>query len=134
YCTLYGDTVGGLAPIKDLYKTKVFELARWRNRQGKVVIPEGVIQRAPTAELRHGQLDTDSLPPYDVLDQILQKYREEGYSASEIVAEGAEPEVVAKVIALVDGGEYKRRQGAVGIKLTSYTFRVDDQLPLTSRF
>lgn len=134
YCTLYGDTVGGLAPIKDLYKTKVFELARWRNRQGKVVIPEGVIQRAPTAELRHGQLDTDSLPPYDVLDQILQKYLEEGYSASEIVAEGAEPEVVAKVIALVDGGEYKRRQGAAGIKLTSYTFGVDDQLPLTSRF
>lgn len=133
YSTLYGDTVGGFAPIKDLYKTRVYELARWRNRQGQV-IPESVIQRAPTAELRHGQLDTDSLPAYEVLDPILEKYLEGGYSARELVEEGVDPEIVARVTRLVDDGEYKRRQEPPGIKLTPYTFGVDDQFPMTSRF
>lgn len=133
YSTLYGDMAGGLAPLKDLYKTLVFELARWRNRQGQV-IPESTISRPPTAELRPDQLDTDSLPAYELLDPILRGYLEEGRSARDLIAKGAEPDLVARVIGLVDRGEYKRRQGPPGIKITSYTFGIDDQMPMTSRF
>jgi NAD+ synthase (glutamine-hydrolysing) len=133
YSTLYGDMAGGLAPLKDVYKTVVFRLARWRNTQGEV-IPHSTIERPPTAELRPAQLDTDSLPPYEVLDRILARYLEERWSAAKITAEGAEPAVVRRVLGLVDRSEYKRRQAPPGLKITSYAFGIDDQMPLTSRF
>lgn len=133
YSTLYGDMAGGLAPLRDVYKTLVFELARWRNRQGRV-IPESTISRAPTAELRPDQLDTDSLPDYDILDPVLRRYLEEGRGAEELIAAGADPDLVARVIGLVGRGEFKRRQGPPGIKITPYTFGIDDRMPMTSRF
>lgn len=133
YTTLYGDMAGGLAPLKDVYKTVVFSLARWRNTQGEV-IPHSTIERPPTAELRPAQLDTDSLPPYEVLDRILARYLEERWSAAQIIAEGTEPELVRRVLGLVDRSEYKRRQAPPGLKITSYAFGIDDQMPLTSRF
>lgn len=133
YSTLYGDMAGGLAPLKDVYKTVVFSLARWRNALGEV-IPHSTIERPPTAELRPAQLDTDSLPPYEILDRILELYLEERWSAGQIIAAGAEPEVVRRILGLVDRGEYKRRQAPPGLKITSYAFGIDDQMPLTSRF
>jgi NAD+ synthase (glutamine-hydrolysing) len=133
YSTLYGDMAGGLAPLKDLYKTLVFDLARWRNTQAPV-IPVSTIERPPTAELRPDQLDTDSLPGYDLLDTILKQYLEEGRSARQIIAGGADPAMVQRLIGLVSRGEYKRRQAAPGIKITAYTFGVDDRMPMTSRF
>jgi NAD+ synthase (glutamine-hydrolysing) len=133
YSTLYGDSAGGLAPLKDLYKTLVFRLARWRNEQGQV-IPRSTIERPPTAELRPEQLDTDSLPPYDLLDMILGRYLEGGWSAAQLVAAGAEEGVVQRVLGLVDRGEYKRRQTPPALKVTPYTFGVDDMMPMTSRF
>ncbi len=133
YSTLYGDMAGGLAPLKDVPKTLVFELARWRNAQGHV-IPISTIERPPTAELRPDQLDTDSLPPYEILDPILERYLEGGESARQIVAGGADQAVVDRVLGLVHRGEYKRRQAAPGIKISGYTFGVDDRMPMTSRF
>lgn len=132
YSTLYGDMAGGLAPLRDLYKSLVFELAHWRNREG-VVIPESTILRPPTAELRPDQLDTDSLPDYAVLDPILERYLEERWSAEELIEEGADPDMVERVIRLVIGGEYKRRQGPPGLKVTGYAFGVDDLMPMTVR-
>lgn len=134
YATLYGDMAGGFAVIKDVPKTLVFALATWRNEQGGEVIPAATIQKPPSAELRPDQVDTDSLPPYDVLDPILKAYVEDDRSAAEIVAGGADPDLVARVIRMVDLNEYKRRQAAPGIKITARAFGRDRRLPITNRF
>ena len=134
YSTLYGDMVGGFAPLRDLSKTWVYRLCRWRNRsEGREVIPQETIDRPPTAELRPGQLDTDSLPPYDVLDAILEGYVERGLEPGDIVDQGHPERVVAEVIRMVDRAEYKRRQGPVGIKITPRAFGRDRRMPITSR-
>jgi NAD+ synthase (glutamine-hydrolysing) len=133
YATLYGDMAGGFAVLKDVPKTLVWELSRWRNRAGEV-IPEAVIARAPTAELRPGQLDTDALPPYEVLDPILAALVEQDRSIEEIAAEGFDPAAVRRVADLVDRAEYKRRQAAPGIKITERAFGRDRRLPITNRY
>ncbi|QQT58284.1 NAD+ synthase [Acinetobacter johnsonii] len=131
YCTLYGDMVGGFAVLKDVYKTIVFELAKYRNSiSDKPVIPERVITRPPSAELRPDQKDQDSLPPYDVLDAILYAYIEEDMSQDDIIARGFDAEVVAKVIRLVDFNEYKRRQGAIGPRISSRAFSRERRYPI----
>jgi NAD+ synthase (glutamine-hydrolysing) len=133
YATLYGDMAGGFAVIKDVPKTLVYRLAGWRNaRAGRAVIPRGVLERAPTAELRENQTDQDTLPPYEVLDPILKLYVEDDRSAEEIVAQGFDPETVARVIAMVDHSEYKRRQAPPGIKITPKAFGKDRRLPITN--
>src|SRR5690606_7404580 len=133
YSTLYGDMCGGFAPIKDCYKTQVYALARWRNRQGDgEVIPERVITRPPTAELRDGQLDQDSLPPYAELDAILHRFIELEQSQEEIVAAGFDGATVRRVIAMVYRAEYKRRQSAPGPKITSRAFGRERRYPVTS--
>ena len=135
YCTLYGDMAGGFAVIKDVPKTLVFELARWRNQNaGREVIPASTIDRPPTAELRANQKDQDSLPPYEVLDAILERYVEKDESAGAIIAAGFEPATVRRVIRLVDLNEYKRRQGAPGVKITPKSFGRDRRLPITNRY
>jgi len=131
YATLYGDMAGGFAVIKDVPKTLVYELARWRNLQ-QPVIPEGVITRPPTAELRAGQKDTDTLPPYDILDPILRLYVEEDTPPEEIVAQGYPADLVAKVVSMVDRNEYKRRQAPPGIKITPKALGKDRRLPITN--
>jgi NAD+ synthase (glutamine-hydrolysing) len=133
YATLYGDMAGGFALIKDVPKMLVYELARWRNRRGEV-IPQGIIDRAPTAELRPGQKDTDSLPPYDILDPILRLYVEDDIPPDEIVSRGFDPHTVARVVAMVDRNEYKRRQAPPGVKITPKAFGRDRRLPITSRY
>ena len=131
YCTLYGDMVGGFAVLKDVYKTIVFELAKYRNSiSDKPVIPERVITRPPSAELRPDQKDQDSLPPYDVLDAILYAYIEEDMSQDDIIGKGFDAEVVAKVIRLVDFNEYKRRQGAIGPRISSRAFSRERRFPI----
>lgn len=131
YCTLYGDMVGGFAVLKDVYKTIVFELAKYRNSiSDKPVIPERVITRPPSAELRPDQKDQDSLPPYDVLDTILYAYIEEDMSQDDIIAKGFDAKVVAKVIRLVDFNEYKRRQGAIGPRISSRAFSRERRYPI----
>ena len=133
YATLYGDMAGGFAVIKDVPKMLVYELVRWRNRRGEV-IPQGIIDRAPTAELRPGQRDTDSLPPYEILDPILKLYVEEDMPPDEIVARGFDAATVARVIAMVDRNEYKRRQGPPGVKITPKAFGRDRRLPITNAY
>jgi len=133
YATLYGDMAGGFALIKDVPKTLVYELARWRNSQGEV-IPEEILRRPPTAELRPGQLDTDSLPPYDVLDPILKLYVEADVPPEEIVARGHDRRTVARVVRMVDRNEYKRRQAPPGVKITPKAFGRDRRLPITNRY
>lgn len=131
YCTLYGDMVGGFAVLKDVYKTIVFELAKYRNSiSDKPVIPERVITRPPSAELRPDQKDQDSLPPYDVLDAVLYAYIEEDMSQDDIIAKGFDAEVVSKVIRLVDFNEYKRRQGAIGPRISSRAFSRERRYPI----
>jgi len=135
YATLYGDMAGGFAVIKDVPKMLVYELARWRNaRPGGPVIPERVLTRPPSAELRPDQKDTDSLPPYEVLDAILQAYVEEDRSLAEIVALGFDEPVVRRVLRMVDRNEYKRRQAPPGVKITPRAFGRDRRLPITSRY
>jgi NAD+ synthase (glutamine-hydrolysing) len=135
YCTLYGDMAGGFAVIKDVPKLLVFELARWRNRQGgAAVIPPSTIERPPTAELRANQKDSDSLPPYAVLDPILERYVERDWPADRIIADGGDAATVRRVIKLVDQNEYKRRQGAPGIKITPKAFSRDRRMPITNRY
>jgi len=135
YATLYGDMAGGFAVIKDVPKTLVWELARWRNAQaGRDLIPEHIIIKPPSAELRPNQLDTDSLPPYDILDAILEMYIEEDRSLEEIIAAGYEKTLVARVIRMVDRNEYKRRQAAPGVKITVRAFGKDRRLPITNRY
>jgi NAD+ synthase (glutamine-hydrolysing) len=133
YSTLYGDTAGGFGVLKDVYKTMVYRLARLRNERGPV-IPERTLSRAPTAELKSDQTDQDTLPPYDVLDPILRFYVEEDRSAKEIVELGYEPDVVARVLRMVDRAEYKRRQTPPGIKITPRAFGKDRRLPITNRW
>jgi NAD+ synthase (glutamine-hydrolysing) len=133
YSTLYGDMVGGFAVLKDVPKTLVYRLAEFRNRE-REVIPEEVIKRPPTAELREGQLDTDSLPPYEVLDPILEAYVEDDMSVDEIVANGFAEDVVGRVARMVDLAEYKRRQAPPGIKITEKAFGRDRRLPITNRY
>ena len=133
YCTLYGDMVGGFAVLKDVYKTIVFELAKYRNTLDETpVIPERVITRPPSAELRPDQIDQDSLPAYDILDAILYAYIEEDQSQADIIAKGYDQEVVEKVIRLVDRNEYKRRQGAIGPRISSRAFSRERRYPIVN--
>ena len=133
YCTLYGDTAGGFAVLKDVYKTQVYALSRWRNACAPV-IPENTITRPPSAELKPGQTDQDSLPPYDTLDEILRLYVEDDRSIPEIVREGHDEAVVRRVARMVDVAEYKRRQSPPGIKITPRAFGKDRRLPITNRW
>ncbi|TMB66884.1 MAG: NAD+ synthase [Chloroflexi bacterium] len=135
YATLAGDMVGGFAVIKDVPKTLVYRLARWRNSQdARPVIPEAVISKPPSAELRPGQLDADSLPPYEVLDPILEQYVEHDRSVQEIVAMGYDYATVARIAQMVDRNEYKRRQAPPGVKITPKAFGRDRRLPMASRY
>ena len=145
YCTLYGDMAGGFAVIKDVAKTLVYRLAEWKNRQPsprvdgapgqtRPVIPERIITRAPSAELRPGQTDQDSLPPYEVLDAILARYMEDDQGVDELVAAGFERTAVEQVTRLIKLNEYKRRQAPVGIRITHRAFGRDWRYPITSKF
>ena len=133
YATLYGDMAGGFAPLKDVPKTLVYRLARWRNRNGEV-IPDRVIDRPPSAELRADQKDTDSLPPYDILDPILQRYVELDQSIEEITGHGFDADTVRRITRMVDRNEYKRRQAPPGIKITRRAFGRDRRYPVTSGY
>ena len=134
YCTLYGDMAGGFAVIKDVAKTLVYRLARWKNAQGREVIPDRIIRRPPSAELRPDQTDQDSLPPYDVLDAILARYMEDDEGIDEIVAAGFDAQTVQHVTRLIKINEYKRRQAPVGIRITHRSFGKDWRYPITSKF
>ncbi|BDZ50824.1 NAD+ synthase (glutamine-hydrolysing) [Frondihabitans sucicola] len=138
YSTIYGDSVGGFAPIKDVPKTMVWELARWRNefaesRGERGPIPENSITKPPSAELRPGQVDQDTLPPYEILDGILDAYITKALGAADVVALGYDADVVAEVTKLVDRSEWKRRQGAIGPKISGMAFGRDRRLPITYR-
>ena len=133
YATLYGDMAGGYAVLKDVYKTLVYRLARWRNHDG-IVIPEEIIAKAPSAELRPDQFDTDSLPPYDLLDAVLEQYIEHDRTVDEIVADGFERDLVCRIARMVDRNEYKRRQAPPGVKITRKSFGRDRRLPITYRY
>jgi NAD+ synthase (glutamine-hydrolysing) len=141
YCTLYGDMAGGLAVISDVFKTQVYALARWINsdyasRAGRdrEIIPTGTITKPPSAELRPGQVDQDSLPPYDVLDSILRDYVEEGLSRREIVARGHDAAVVNDIARKVDRNEYKRKQAAPGLRITPLAFGVGRRIPIVQKY
>lgn len=138
YSTIYGDSVGGFAPIKDVPKTMVWELARWRNAQAlargeTAPIPVSSIEKPPSAELRPGQTDQDSLPDYEVLDEILQLLIVDGLDHPQIVAKGFDSDTVARVVTLVDRAEWKRRQGAIGPRISSVSFGRDRRLPVTAK-
>lgn len=133
YCTLYGDMCGGLAVISDLLKTKIYELSRWINRE-KEIIPLSSIEKAPSAELRSDQKDQDTLPPYDILDPILQLYLEENKSLLEIVAQGFDEDTVRWIIGLVIRSEYKRQQAAPGLKVTEKAFGVGRRCPIAQKY
>ncbi|MGH2705829.1 MAG: NAD+ synthase [Actinomycetota bacterium] len=133
YSTLYGDMSGGYAVLKDVPKTLVYEVARWCNRD-REVIPQEVLDRLPTAELRAGQLDTDLLPPYELLDPVLEAYIEDAAGADEIGREGFAEDLVRRVIGMVDRAEYKRRQAPPGVKVTLRAFGRDRRLPITNRY
>jgi NAD+ synthase (glutamine-hydrolysing) len=136
YATLYGDMAGGFAVIKDVFKTLVYRLVRWRNEQeeGGELIPRSVLERPPSAELRPDQLDQDSLPPYDTLDPILEAYVERDEGIDALVAEGMDEEIVREVVRMVDRAEYKRRQAPPGIRVSTKAFGRDRRLPITNRF
>jgi NAD+ synthase (glutamine-hydrolysing) len=135
YTTLYGDMAGGFIPLKDVSKTTVYELAQYKNQQaGRKVIPAAVLTKAPSAELRPDQKDTDTLPPYDVLDPIVKAYVEDDLAIDQIVAMGFDRDTVIRVARLVDRSEYKRRQAAPGIKITPRDFGRDRRLPITNKF
>jgi NAD+ synthase (glutamine-hydrolysing) len=139
YSTIYGDSVGGYNPVKDVPKTLVWELARWRNaeaeRRGETPpIPENSITKPPSAELRPGQTDQDTLPPYEELDPLLEKYVEQAHGRSELLADGFPPEMVDSVVTMVDRAEWKRRQSAPGPKTSPVAFGRDRRLPITSRW
>ncbi len=133
YSTLYGDTAGGFAAIKDVPKTLVYRLCRWRNSVSPVV-PERVLTKPPTAELRPGQLDTDSLPPYEQLDPVLEAYVEGDLTAAELVEAGFAPALVERVVRLVDSAEYKRRQSPIGVRVTPKAFGRDRRMPITNGY
>lgn len=134
YATIYGDMCGGYAPLKDLYKTEVFALARWRNTVGDRVIPQGVIDRPPSAELRENQKDQDSLPPYDVLDAILLRYVDQEQSHAEIVAAGFDEATVTRVLRLVRISEWKRHQSAPGPKVSRRAFGRERRYPISNGY
>jgi NAD+ synthase (glutamine-hydrolysing) len=135
YSTLYGDMAGGFAPIKDVPKTLLYEVARWRNtRSDPPPIPDSIMAKAPSAELRPDQKDTDSLPPYEVLDPVLEAYVEHDRSPEEMVEDGMDPELVWKVVGLVDRAEYKRRQAPPGVKITPKAFGRDRRFPITNAY
>ncbi len=135
YATLYGDMAGGFAAIKDVPKTLVYELVRYRNEvAGRDLVPTSALERAPSAELRPGQRDSDSLPPYELLDRVLEAYVERDEGREEMVAAGLPADVVDEVVRLVDRSEYKRRQAAPGIRITPKAFGRDRRLPITNRF
>ena len=140
YATLYGDMAGGFAVLKDVDKTTVYALSRWRNGHGALfegsngVIPHAIIDKPPSAELREGQLDADSLPPYDILDPVIQAYVEDDRSYAEMVDMGHDPAVVRQVITAVDRNEYKRRQAPPGVKITPRAFGRDRRLPIVNRY
>ena len=133
YATLYGDMAGGFAPLKDISKTLVYALSQWRNRQARV-IPQRVIDRPPTAELRANQLDQDTLPPYAILDPVLERYIELDQSPEDIVRAGFDGETVKKIVRMVDHNEYKRRQAAPGVRITQRAFGRDRRYPVTSGY
>lgn len=133
YATLYGDMAGGFEVIKDIPKTMVYELAAYRNERG-LAIPENVLAKAPTAELKPDQKDADSLPPYEVLDPIINAYVEQNMNAEEIAQQGFDPDIVCNVIRMIDGNEYKRRQAPPGIKITPKAFGKDRRLPMTNAY
>jgi NAD+ synthase (glutamine-hydrolysing) len=137
YSTIYGDAVGGYAPLKDVLKTQVWELARWRNaeaeRRGETPpVPEGVISKPPSAELRPGQLDSDLLPDYLLLDDVLDDYIEHDHGSAALVADGFDPDLVERVLRMVDRAEYKRRQYPPGPKVSVRNFGRDRRLPISS--
>ena len=132
YSTLYGDMAGGFDALKDVPKTMVFELAKYRNSLGEEVIPLSVIERPPSAELAPDQKDEDNLPPYDVLDQILERYIERDESADAIVNAGFDKDMVYRVIRLVDINEYKRRQSPIGVRISKKGFGRDRRYPITN--
>jgi NAD+ synthase (glutamine-hydrolysing) len=139
YSTIYGDSVGGFAPIKDVEKTLVWKLARWRNEYATALgqtqpIPENSISKPPSAELRPDQMDQDSLPDYEVLDALLDAYVEQRLGRDQVIAKGFDPVTVDRIIALVDRAEWKRRQGAIGPKITGMAFGRDRRLPITNKF
>jgi NAD+ synthase (glutamine-hydrolysing) len=135
YATLYGDMAGGFAAIKDVPKTLVYELVRYRNEKaGRELIPATVLEREPSAELRPDQLDSDSLPPYELLDRVLEAYVERDLGREEMIAAGMPGDVVDEVVRMVDRSEYKRRQAAPGIRITPRAFGRDRRLPITNRF
>jgi NAD+ synthase (glutamine-hydrolysing) len=135
YATLYGDMAGGFAVIKDVPKTMVYELSKWKNeKEGTAVIPERVLWKEPTAELKPDQRDTDTLPPYPVLDPILKAYIEEDKSFSEILKMGCDTECAQKVVKMIDRSEYKRRQSPPGIKITPRAFGKDRRFPITNKY
>ena len=140
YATLYGDMAGGFAVLKDVPKTTVYELCRWRNRQGRAfgtvddVIPAAIIDKPPSAELRDDQLDADSLPAYEILDPVVEAYGEDDLSYQDMAGQGFDPQVVRQVIAAVDRNEYKRRQAPPGVKITHRAFGKDRRLPIVNRY
>lgn len=133
YCTLYGDMAGGLAVISDIPKTKVYDLARWMNKD-RGVIPRRVLERPPTAELRPNQTDQDTLPPYEVLDAIVERYIEKHESAAQIIQAGIAEDTVKRVLAMIDNNEYKRKQAAPGFKITQKAFGTGRRFPIAQRF
>ncbi|MEO7597706.1 MAG: NAD(+) synthase, partial [Opitutus sp.] len=133
YCTLYGDMAGGLAVISDVFKMQVYGLSRWINRE-KEIIPWNTIEKPPSAELRPGQVDQDSLPPYEILDAILKGYVEEGLSRRDLVARGFQEAVVNDIVRKVDLNEYKRKQAAPGLKITPLAFGVGRRIPIVQKY
>ena len=139
YSTLYGDSAGGFAVIKDVPKTLVYELCRFRNAAAAAAgapapIPAAVLDKAPSAELRPDQRDDQSLPPYELLDPVLEAYVERDRSAADLVTAGFDPAVVDRVVRLVDGAEYKRRQMPPGVRITAKAFGKDRRMPITNRY
>ena len=133
YCTLYGDMCGGLAVISDVFKTQVYALARWINRD-REIIPLSTIEKPPSAELRPDQTDQDTLPPYDILDGILKGYVEEGLSRRDLLTQGFAESVVNEIVRKVDLNEYKRKQAAPGLKITPLAFGVGRRIPIVQKY
>ena len=139
YSTLYGDSAGGFAVIKDVPKTLVYRLCRYRNRRAEAAgaegpVPQEVLDKAPSAELRPDQRDDQSLPPYELLDPVLEAYVERDRTAAELVADGFDPAIVDRVVRLVDGAEYKRRQMPPGVRITTKAFGKDRRMPITNHY
>lgn len=133
YCTLYGDMAGGLAVLSDVPKTMVYALSYYINRE-KEIIPKAILEKAPSAELRENQKDQDSLPPYEILDQIIERYVDLKMSAEQIIAHGFNPEIVYSVLGTIDRNEYKRKQAPIGLKVTTKAFGVERRIPIVQRF